>query len=55
MKENSDDEQKYTSENEVYPVVFIDKTIKPKNGYGTLENPYTFNDVEDESREVGEE
>ena len=42
----------YTSENGVNPVIFVDKSLKPKSGYGTFENPYTFND---ESDEVGEE
>ena len=30
----------YSNENEVRPVVFINKSIKAKGGYGTIDNPY---------------
>ena len=29
----------YLSENEVRPVIFLDKSIKVVSGYGTLEDP----------------
>ena len=41
----------YSSENAVYPVIFIDKTAKAKSGIGTIDAPYSFTEQE----EVGEE
>ena len=30
----------YLTENEIRPVIYIDKALKPLSGYGTLDNPY---------------